>query len=326
MNFTQTVTRMISPRLAASRPVWKSAAGLGLAILLLGLPGRALAVDEQTFVSAQSAVNALVEAAQNNDTNALQAIFGPAGKALISPDPVQAAEGLKLFVQRVTEKTQLISESDSNATLAIGTDAWPFPIPLIEQGGHWFFDSAAGSQEILARRVGMNELGAISVCNAYVEAQREYAAEDRLGDGVLAYAQYLHSTPGTHDGLFWPAQPGESLSPLGPLVAQARVEGYHRTATMLNDEKAPYHGYYFKILTRQGKHAPGGKYSYLINGRMIAGFALVAWPAEWGNTGVMTFIVNQQGKVFQKDLGTKTTKVASGLMTYDPDDTWSPVR
>ena len=313
-------------RISASLSTLKSAAGLGLAILLLGLPGRLLAVDEQTFGSAQSAVNALVEAAQNNDTNALQAIFGPAGKALISPDPVQAAEGLKLFVQRVTEKAQLITESDSNATLAIGTDAWPFPIPLVQQAGQWFFDSAAGSQEILARRVGMDELGAISVCNAYVEAQREYAGEDRLGDGVLAYAQYLHSTPETHDGLFWPAKAGETLSPLGPLVAQARVEGYHRTATMLNDEKAPYHGYYFKILTRQGKHAPGGKYSYLINGRMIAGFALVAWPAEWGNTGVMTFIVNQQGKVFQKNLGPKTAKIAGSLTTYDPDDSWAPAR
>ncbi len=326
MIFPLTVPRMKFHRISASLSTVKSAAGLGVAILLLALPGRLLAVDEQTFGSAQSAVNALVEAAQNNDTNALQAIFGPAGKALISPDPVQAAEGLKLFVQRVTEKAQLITESDSNATLAIGADAWTFPIPLVQQAGQWFFDSAAGSQEILARRVGMDELGAISVCNAYVEAQREYAGEDRLGDGVLAYAQYLHSTPETHDGLFWPAKAGETLSPLGPLVAQARVEGYHRTATMLNDEKAPYHGYYFKILTRQGKHAPGGKYSYLINGRMIAGFALVAWPAEWGNTGVMTFIVNQQGKVFQKNLGPKTAKIAGSLTTYDPDDSWAPAR
>ena len=172
----------------------------------------------------------------------------------------------------------------------------------------------------------MDEIGAINVCSAYVAAQREYASQDRLGDGVLAYAQYLHSTPGTHDGLFWPEQPGEALSPLGPLVAQARVEGYHRTATMLSGQLAPYHGYYFKILTRQGKHAPGGKYNYLINGHMIAGFALVAWPAEWGNTGVMTFIVNQQGKIWQKNLGPKTVKLAKNLSVYDPDDTWAPAR
>jgi hypothetical protein len=168
-------------------------------------------------------------------------------------------------------------------------------------------------------------MGAIDVCNAYVVAQREYASQDRMGDGVLAYAQFLRSTPGTHDGLFWPAQkPGEELSPLGPLIAQARVEGYQRTAKMLNDEQAPYHGYYFKILTRQGKHSLSGKYNYIINGRMIAGFALVAWPVEWGNTGVMTFIVNQTGVVFQKNLGSKTAKIARAITTYDPDDTWTP--
>ena len=282
--------------------------GLGAVFLALALPVRALAADEQTFASPQDAVNALVTAATNHDTNALHAIFGPAGQDLISPDAVQATEGFNLFVQHLTEKTQLVTNSDTNVTLEIGADGWPFPIPLVKQDGQWFFDTAAGKQEILARRIGRDELGAIGVCNAYVAAQREYAGEDRLGDGVLAYAQFLRSTPGTHDGLFWPAKSGEDLSPLGPFVAQARVEGYQRTAKMLNDEQAPYHGYYFKILTRQGKHAPGGKYDYIINGRMIAGFALVAWPAEWGNTGVMTFIVNQQGKVYQKNLGPKTAK------------------
>jgi hypothetical protein len=147
-----------------------------------------------------------------------------------------------------------------------------------------------------------------------------------MGDGVLAYAQLLHSTPDKHDGLFWPAKSGEELSPLGPLVAQAHVEGYHHTARMLNEEQAPYHGYYFKILTRQGRHAPGGKYCYVINGRMIAGFALVAWPAEWKNTGIMTFIVNQQGRVFQKNLGAKTAKIAAGMTCYDPDDSWVPAQ
>ncbi len=232
-----------------------------------------------------------------------------------------------MFVQRLVEKTQLVTNSDAKVTLEIGADGWPFPIPLVKQDGQWFFDTAAGKQEILARRIGMDETGTIDVCNAYVGAQREYASQDRLGDGVLAYAQFLRSTPGTHDGLFWPAhQPGEELSPLGPLVAQARVDGYHRAAKMLNDEQAPYHGYYFKILTRQGKHAPGGKYDYIINGHMIGGFALVAWPAEWGNTGVMTFIVNQQGKVYQKNLGPKTATIAKAMTTYDPDDTWTPAK
>ena len=299
----------------------RAALGLGLA-----LPVYVYAAAEQTFTSPEAAVNALVVAATNDDTNALHLIFGPEGQALISPDAVQATEGFKMFVEHLTEKTQLVTNSDSNVTLEIGADGWPFPIPLVQQDGQWFFDTAAGGREILARRVGMDETGAINVCNAYVEAQREYASQDRLGDGVLAYAQFLRSTPGTHDGLFWPTNSGAELSPLGPLVAQARVDGYPRAAKMLNDTQAPYHGYYFKILTRQGKHAPGGKYNYIINGRMIAGFALVAWPAEWGNTGVMTFIVNQQGKVSQKNLGPKTAKIAGAMTTYDPDDTWTPAQ
>ena len=297
-----------------------AAVGLGLA-----LPVCAAAGKEQTFNSPDEAVNALVTAAQNNDTNAIHLIFGPAGHELISPDVVQATDEFKMFKERLMEKTQLIINSDSNATLELGADGWPFPIPLVKQGGQWHFDSAAGKDEIFARRIGRDEMGAIDVCNAYVEAQREYASQDRMGAGVLAYAQFLRSTSGTHDGLFWPTnQPGEELSPLGPLIAQACVEGYHRAAKMLNDEQAPYHGYYFKILTRQGEHAPGGKYGYIINCHMIAGFALVAWPAEWGNTGVMTFIVNQQGKVYQKNLGSKTAKTAKAITTYDPNDTWTP--
>ena len=309
------------------RRILPLASGLGLALLALALPVSASADDEQTFASPQEAVNALVTASKTNDTNGLHSIFGAAGHDLISPDVVQATEEYKLFVQHLTEKTELVSNSDSNVTLEIGADGWPFPIPLVKQDGQWFFDTAAGAEEILNRRIGMDEIGAINVCHSYVDAQREYASQDRMGDGVLAYAQFLRSTPGTHDGLFWPTnQPGEELSPLGPLIAQARVDGYHRTAKMLNDEQAPYHGYYFKILTRQGKHAPGDKYNYIINGRMIGGFALVAWPAEWGNTGVMTFIVNQQGNVYQKNLGIKTAKIAKAITTYDPDDTWTPAQ
>jgi hypothetical protein len=296
--------------------------GLGLA-----LPVCVLAREEQVFSSPNDAVNALVTATKTNDTNALYSIFGATGHDLISPDVVQATEEYNLFVQHLTEKIDLTTNSDSKITLQIGADGWPFPIPLVKQDGQWFFDTAAGAEEILARRIGMDEIGAINVCKAYVDAQREYASEDRMGDSVLAYAQFLRSTPGTHDGLFWPTnQPGEVLSPLGPLIAQARVDGYHRTAKMLNDEQAPYHGYYFKILTCQGKHAPGEKYNYIINGRMIAGFALVAWPAEWGNTGVMTFIVNQQGRIYQRNLGPKTVKIAQAMTAYDPDGAWTPAQ
>jgi hypothetical protein len=297
--------------------------------LILPLCPHTLVAEEQTFASPQEAVNTLLTAARNHDTNALHTIFGPVGRELISPDVVQAGEDYQLFVQRLTEKTILVTNASQPIpalSLKIGADGWPFPIPLVQENGRWHFDTAAGKEEILARRIGRDELGAINVCNAYVQAQREYASQDQLGDGVLAYARFLRSTTGTHDGLFWPAKTGEDLSPLGPLIAQARVEGYHHTATMLDEKLAPYHGYYFKILTRQGRHAPGGKYDYLINGRMIAGFALVAWPAEWGNTGIMTFIVNQQGKVWQKNLGARTAKTAAALTTYDPDDTWTPAQ
>jgi len=293
--------------------------------LVFSAPLCSHAAGEQTFASPADAVAALTTAAANDDTNAFHKIFGPEGHQLVSPDAVQASEDFKLFVERLRTKTRMTTNSDSSITLDLGADAWPFPIPLVHDGGQWHFDTAAGRAEVLKRRIGMDELGAIAVCRGYVSAQREYASVDRLGDGVMAYARYLHSTPGTHDGLFWPAKTNDVLSPLGPLIASARVEGYHRAASMMNDERAPYHGYYFKILTGQGRHAPGGKYDYIINGRMIAGFAMVAWPAEWGNTGVMTFIVNQQGKVFQKNLGPDTANIAQAMRKYDPDETWEPV-
>ena len=283
------------------------------------------AAEEQLFNSPDEALSALVAASTSHDTNALHAIFGPEGHKLMSPDAVQATEEYQLFVRRLTEKTRLITNSEASITLELGADGWPFPIPLTREKDHWFFDTAAGRSEILNRRIGMNELGAIDVCHAYVDAQREYASTDRLGDGVPAYARLLRSTPGRHDGLFWPMGDSGELSPLGPLVAAARGEGYRHTASILNDQLAPYHGYYFKILTRQGKHAPGGAYNYIINGRMIAGFALVAWPAEWGNTGIMTFIVNNQGRVYQRNLGQRTAKIASDMSRFDPDSEWTLV-
>jgi hypothetical protein len=198
---------------------------------------------------------------------------------------------------------------------------------LVKEGGQWRFDPVAGKEEILNRRIGRNELGAIRVCRAYAAAQSEYASADRNGDQVLEFAQFLRSSPDSHDGLYWPVKDGEDISPLGPLIAAARVEGYHKranTTALPDDQSSPYHGYYFKVLTRQGKHAPGGKYRYIINGHMIGGFALVAWPAEWGNSGVMTFIINQQGVVYQKNLGEKTASIARRMTAYDPDSSWTP--
>lgn len=300
-------------------------AGLLLVSTLLAGSQNAPAAGEENFASPDAAINALRAATASHDTNALHAIFGPEGHQLVSADAVQATGDFNQFAQRLEAKVEVVTNTDGSLALQIGPDAWPFPIPLASRGGQWFFDTAAGRQEILHRRIGQNELGAIDVCRAYVEAQREYASADELGDGVPAYAQYLHSTPGKRDGLYWPAQPGEPLSPLGPLVADARGEGYRHPARMLSDQQAPYHGYYFKILTAQGRQAPGGKYDYLINGRMIAGFALVAWPAQWANTGVMTFIVNQQGRVYQCNLGPKTARLAPAIKRYDPDSRWTAV-
>lgn len=313
-------------KLCHSSPARRSAKivlRLVLTSLILVLPGRLRAAGEARFSSPQAAVDALKAAVEARDTNALHAIFGPTAHDLVSVDVVEAVEERELFVRHLQEKVNLVPESDAKEVLQLGADGWPFPIPLVKQDGQWLFDTQAGKEEILNRRIGENELGAIRVGRAYVQAQREYASVDRNGDEVLEYAQHLRSTPGTRDGLYWSMRTGDERSPLGPLVAQARVEGYRQKAKILTDEQSPYHGYYFKILIQQGKQAPGGKYNYLVNGHMIAGFALVAWPAEWGNTGVMTFIVNQQGKIYQRNLGPKTPSIAKAMTTYNPDHTWT---
>jgi hypothetical protein len=287
-------------------------------------PTIALAGDsEQRFASPQAAAAALVAAAEARDTNALHSIFGPEGRELVSADEVQAGHSFSNFVRRLNERVDLTHNSDSNVVLQIGADAWPFPIPLAQAGGEWFFDTVAGKEEILNRRVGVNELAAIRVCQTYVEAQREYASLPRNGDDILEYAQRLRSATNTHNGLYWHTEPGEELSPFGPLIAQSREEGYLHGTRIMTENLAPYRGYCFKILTQQGAHAPAGKYKYIINGHLLAGFALVAWPEEWGNSGVMTFIVNQQGKVYQKNLGPKTGNLAAAMSAYDPDPTWT---
>jgi hypothetical protein len=294
----------------------------GALMLGLAMPLQSFSAPQERFATPEEAVKALTAAVGTKDTNALDTIFGPELHSLVSADAVQASNRFAIFAQRISEKVNLARPSGDKVTLEIGNDAWPFPIPLARRDGQWLFDTEAGKEEILNRRIGMNELGTIRVCHAYVEAQREYAGQDRLGDEVLQYAQYLRSSPDKHDGLYWHAAEGDEVSPFGPLIAEARGEGYRKESKIMTVGQSPYHGYYFKILTRQGRHAPGGKYNYVINGRMIAGFALVAWPAEWGNSGVMTFIVNQQGKVYEKCLGQKTAAIAAAMTCYDPDPTW----
>jgi len=275
------------------------------------------------FATPEEAIASLKSATASADTNALKTILGPGSEDLQNPDRVQATNELKNFGSALAETNHLVHVSDTLVVLELGHDLWPFPVPLVKKEGGWFFDTAIGKDEILNRRIGTNALGTIQVMRAYAEAQRDYATLDHDGDGVLEYAQRLVSSPGKHDGLYWPPEIDSDESPLGPLVAYAQAEGYSPELRAEDEtERGPYHGYYFKILARQGKHAPGGKYNYVINGNMIAGFALVAWPAEYGDSGIMTFIVNQQGLVYQKDLGSKTSKIARKMSTYDPDPTW----
>ena len=276
------------------------------------------------FASPEEAVAALSVATAAADTNALRTILGPAADELINPDRIQATDELKTFSSALAETNHLVHVSDTLVVLELGDDFWPFPVPIVKKDGGWFFDTDAGKDELLSRRIGRNELATVPVMRAYVQAQREYAGTDHDGDDVLEYAQRLVSSPGKHDGLYWPSDSGGEESPLGPLVAYAQVEGYSPELRAEDEaERGPYHGYYFKIITRQGKHAPGGKYNYVTNGNMIGGFALVAWPAEYGDSGIMTFIVNQQGRVYQKDLGAQTSRLAKRIKAYDPDSSWT---
>jgi len=277
---------------------------------------------QRTFASPDEAVAALVEALKNDDVAALRAIFGPdSDKLLTSGDEVEDAAGRKRFADAVAQGTRVEPHGDARAELIVGSDDWPFPVPIVKAGATWRFDTAAGEDEIVNRRIGRNELRAIATCRAFVEAQQEYAAADRDGNGAGAFAAKFVSTPGKRDGLFWPVVEGESPSPLGPLAAAAAQEGYRRKG----NAPVPFHGYYFRVLTAQGPHAPGGAKSYLRNGRLTRGFALVAYPASYDVSGIMTFVVNQQGIVFQKNLGRQTAKLAARIDRYDPDRSWEPV-
>jgi len=277
------------------------------------------------FASPEEAVAALRLATTAADTNALKDIFGPGAQDLQNPDRIQATNELMTFSSALAQTNHLVRVSDTLVMLELGDDLWPFPVPIVKKDGGWFFDTDAGKDELLSRRIGKNELATLPVMRAYVDAQREYAGVDHNGDGVLEYAQRLVSSPGKEDGLYWPPEFDGDESPLGPLVAYAQAKGYNPEQREDEDEleRGPYHGYLFKILTRQGKHAPAGKYNYVINGHMIGGFAMVAWPADYGGSGVMTFIVNQQGRVYQKDLGPKTSRLASRMKAYDPDSSWT---
>jgi hypothetical protein len=279
----------------------------------------------ETFRTPDDAVKALTRAVNSKDTNALANIFGPDFKEIESTDPVQAQNELTTVAQRLNESTQIERVDNNRCILDMGRDQFPFAVPIVQKDGKWYFDTDAGKDELINRRIGRNELDVLKSVRAYVDAQRDYASKDRNGDEVLEYAQKFVSSPGKQDGLYWSKDVSGEESPLGPLFVEGQGEGYFQNASQISttgQTRKPFHGYYFKILTKQGKNAPGGAFDYIINGHMIAGFGLVAWPADYGESGVMTFIINQQGKVYQKDLGKNTESIVENMQAYDPDSTW----
>jgi hypothetical protein len=282
-------------------------------------PSTRPAFVQNTYASPEEAAKALADAIRSDERRQIWRVLGPgASKFIRSGDPVQDSDAREAFVAAYDHSVKFERAGDSKATLLIGPDDFPFPYPLVKRNDRWHFDAKQGNEQVLDRRIGRNELSAIKVCLAYVDAQREYAARDRDGNGLLEYAQKLSSTPGTHDGLYWETKEGEPPSPIGPLAASARSQGYGRQGP-----GEAYHGYFYKILTGQGKDASGGAYDYLVDGKMIGGYALVAYPARWGNSGVMSFICSHDGIVYEKNLGHDTQAVASKMTLFNPDATWT---
>jgi hypothetical protein len=295
--------------------------GAALLLSLTGISPAYSQVGQKTFASPDEAAKAFVEACGANDEKALIEILGPQGKSIIiTSDRAGDADARKKFFSASREKLNIEKTGVKKMTIVIGKNSWPFPIPIVKDGEGWRFDTAAGREEIFNRRIGRNELNAIAVCRAYVDAQRQYAAKDRSGAGILEYARKFGSSPGKKDGLYWPADNSQEMSPFGPLI----VPSSDYQAARKQGE--PYHGYYFRILDRQGSSVPGGAFNYVINGHMLAGFALVAFPADYGTSGVVTFVINQWGFLYQKDLGDDTAKLAGAMNTYNPDSSWSIVK
>lgn len=293
-------------------------------LLLLGaLSIPALGQTHRTFATPDEAVKALIAAAKAGNLDALVEIFGPDSKDLIaSSDPTTARQNRQIFVAAVAERTRLEDDGPDKKTLVIGNEDWPFPVPIAKVANGWQFDTATGKEEVIDRRIGRNELDVIDTCHAYLAAQKRYAQEGHDGKPAGLYATTFRSDPGKENGLYWPAKRGQKLSPLGDLVGQAAQEGRVTNAA----QPSPFQGYYFKILNAQGPAAPGGAKQYVVNGDMSGGFALAAWPAQYGATGVMTFIVNQDGIVYQKDLGSQTDAEARKITSYNPDKSWQRVQ
>ncbi len=291
---------------------------------ILARPGDKPGAGQTLFSSDKAAAAALLAAVEGHNHQRLERIFGPEVKELASGDKVEDHLHYKQFVLHAKNRFQLVQENPSTAIILIGHKSWPFPIPIVRQSdGKWYFDTAAGKNEILTRRIGGDELEAINVCRAYVIAQQKYFHTVQHASHIPQYAQRLASSPGKHDGLYWPAAAGQPPSPFSALAAQAQAAGYTHSA---HHGPRPFFGYYFRILTRQGNAAPGGAMNYLKDGRMVRGFGLVAYPDKYGASGVMTFIVNQQGLVYQKDLGPQTAALAMHINSYNPDASWTELK
>ncbi len=298
---------------------WANLTKLAVVVIFLTacLPTRSMAQQEgqKTFASAEDASNALVTAAQNNDEKAMLDILGPDGRQIVSSgDDTEDADNRANFVQRYQEMHRLVKEPDGTTTLYTGAENWPVPIPLVNSGSSWYFDTEAGKKEILYRRIGENEISTIRVCQELVAAEKEYYSTQHS-----EYARKVFSDDGQHNGLYWKAADGDAQSPIGPLVASAVAEGYTKNQ---DGAPTPYRGYYYRVLARQGKNGPGGSKSYIANGKMTEGFAFVAYPAEYRSSGVMTFVVSEDGVVYQKDLGKKTDVRAKSIKEYDPNSSW----
>lgn len=292
-----------------------------VSLVLAARSSAAATTAAKAFATPKEAAEALVAAAANEDVPALRALFGSDGARLVeSGDDVQDRNDRARFAELAREKMDLVTDpADAHRMqIVVGNDAWPFPVPLVQKNGKWAFASKKGAHELLARRIGANELDAIEICRGYVEAQKEYAQEDRTGSGVLQYAQKVISTEGKRDGLVWRNPDGSLGGPVAEMIAAAIEEGY-------TDRKKPYHGYHFRVLKRQGRWARLGAMDYVIDGKMIGGFALVAWPAEYGVSGVKTFIVSHDGVVYEADLGPQTSEKVSHMDRFDPDKTWHVV-
>ena len=290
----------------------------GAAMLILALSS--LAQAQQRFKTPEEAVDALAKAARSGDSKSVVSILGPGSQELVSSgDPVEDANVRQEYLAAYDAGHRIVAESGKPSVLVIGPDNWPFPIPMVQRDGQWIFDVPAGREEVLARRIGRNELSTMKAMLAYWDAQQDYADMNKSKSGQAVYAQRIVSSPGKKDGLYWPTSGNEPPSPLGEAVAAATQVGYRPGAG------EPYHGYRFKILLRQGPTAPGGAVDYIVKGDMIGGFAAVAYPAEYGNSGIMTFMVNQDGLVWQRNLGPKTAEAAAAITQFNPDSSWTPI-